>query len=318
MKTLWPRPLPQGGTIGICSPAGPSSAVTLERAARALEGRGYRVRVAPNAAATHADLPYLGGSDDERLADLNGLLRDPSVDLILCARGGYGCARLLDGIDYAAARADPKPLVGYSDVTALSLALLARAGVVSFSGIMATAGDGFGQETLDPWSAASFFAAVGPRGDGEALTFASPADAAPWRIHRGPNAVRGPVAPVCLSLLVSLLGTPYMPDLTGAILVIEDVHEELYSIDRCLTQLRLAGVLARVSAVLIGWFNGVDADTDARLAIDVPRVVLSLTPKSVAVASGVAYGHIARRFTLPVGAMANVDVRAGTFVFDNA
>jgi muramoyltetrapeptide carboxypeptidase len=315
MQTLWPRLLPPGGVIGICSPAGPSSAESLARTVTALEARGYRVRLAPNAAARDADLTYLGGSDDERVADLNGLLRDPEIDLILCARGGYGCARLLDRVDYAAARADPKPLVGYSDITALSLALAAKAGVVSFSGIMATAGHGFGEDTLDPWSEARFFDAVGESG-AFPRRFARP-DHTPWDLLRGPDTVTGPVVPVCLSLLVSLLGTPYVPDLTGAILVIEDVYEELYAVDRCLTQLRLAGVLDQISALLIGSFNGVSEEEDARLQMAVPRLAADLAPPQVAMASGVDYGHIARRLTLPVGATGAVDLRAGVFEFDN-
>jgi muramoyltetrapeptide carboxypeptidase len=287
---------------------------TLDRAKRALEGRGYRVRISPRAAVTNPDLSYLAGTDEERLADLNDLLRDPQIDLVLCARGGYGSARLLDGIDYEAVRKDPKPLVGYSDITALSLALAARAGVVSFSGIMATAGHGFGEDTLHPWSEQSFWQAVGdapfPRVMGR------PEGTPPWDVLRGSGTVSGPVVPVCLSLLTSLLHTPYAPDLTGAILVAEDVHEQLYAIDRCLTQLRLAGILDGVAALLLGSFNGVTPEEDENLCVMAPRVAADLTPAHVPVASGVAYGHIPRRLTLPVGAWATVDLAVGTFTFD--
>lgn len=316
---VWPRPLLPGRTIGLVSPAGPSSAQSLTRAVGELERRGYRVRVGDRAADSRADehAPYLAGKDDDRLADLNAFLGDPSIDLVLCARGGYGTGRLLDRVDYDAARRDPKPLVGYSDITALSLALLARACVVSFSGIMATAGHGFGEDTLDPFSEASFWQAVGeakgPR------VFGPPEDAAPWRVHRptpgGAMTVRGPIVPVCLSLLTSLVGTPYVPDLSGAVLVIEDVHEELYAVDRCLTQLRLAGLLDGLSAILIGSFNGTNEDEDVRLSAGVPHLCTTLAPEHVAVASGIAYGHIARRLTLPMGASAVVDLAAGTFTF---
>jgi muramoyltetrapeptide carboxypeptidase len=312
----WPRPLQPGGTIGICSPAGPSPAEALQKAAQALEARGYRVIVAPNAAATAADLTYLAGSDDLRARDLNDLLCDPAVDMVLCARGGYGSAKILDRLDYTALRADPKPLVGYSDITALSLGIAARAGVVTFSGIMATAGNGLGEDSLDSWSEASLWQAVGnqpfPR------IFRPPDESPPWEVRRGTKTVTGPVYPVCLSMLVSLLGTPYVPDLTGAVLVIEDVHEELYRIDRYLTQLRLAGTLDRLASLLIGSFNGMDAETNATLRTHVPLLAERMTPQNVAVASGVAYGHIARRLTLPVGAIATVDLEDGTFAFDKA
>lgn len=314
---VWPRALKPGGTIGLCSPAGPSSEESVARGVAALEERGYQVVVGAYACDRGGDeeeAKYLAGTDNARLADLNAFLADPSIDLILCARGGYGSARLLDGIDYEAARRDPRPLVGYSDITSLSLALATRAGVVSFSGIMATAGHGFGEETLDPFSARSFFEAVG---EGEfPRTLSSPEDAAPWHVWREPSAggsvVSGPLFPVCLSLLTSLIGTPYMPDLSGAIVVIEDVHEELYAVDRCLTQMRLAGLLENLSALLVGSFNGTTEEEDAALLRGVPRLACAFAPPRVAVASGIPYGHIPRRYTLPVGAWADVDLAAGT------
>jgi muramoyltetrapeptide carboxypeptidase len=312
---LWPRPLKAGGTIGICSPSGPSSnaEVALERTVRYFAERGYRVVVGAHAAdnAAGSGKPYLAGNDADRLADLNAFLADPAIDLILCARGGYGAMRILDQIDYAAARRDPKPLVGYSDVTALSLALLARAGLISYSGIMATAGSGFGEETLDPFSAESFFAATG---DGPLpRTLAGPSGGNPWQVHRAAETtLTGPIIPVCLSLLTALIGTPYLPDLTGTILVIEDVYEELYAVDRCLTQMRLAGLLDNLSGILIGTFTGVPDQVEA-LGREVPRLCLEMTAPDVTVVSGIAYGHVPRRLTLPVGAATTVDFEARTF-----
>lgn len=309
---IYPRSLKPGGTIGICSPAGPTrKSEVMERGVKALEARGYRVVVAPNALATQERLDYLAGTDNERLDDLNFLLADPSVDAIVCARGGYGSARLLDRLDYDALRRDPKPIIGYSDITSLSLGIAVQTGVVTFSGIMVTAGDGFGQDTLDDFSEQSFWQAVGDSPLPRVLT--APRDAEPWNIHRSDGGtVSGPVFPVCLSLLTSLLGTPYCPDLTGAILVIEDVHEELYAVDRCLTQLRLAGILDNLAALLIGSFNGVEEQNEL-LRAEVPHLALEMTPPHVTVVSGIPYGHIPRRFTLPVGASCLVDLTAGTF-----
>ena len=302
---IWPRPLRPGGTIGLCSPAGASPAGAVERGAEALRRRGYSVVIAPNATAQHPDCDYLAGTEAQRLSDLNGLIRDPQIDLILAARGGYGAGKLLEGIDYDAFRAYPKPLVGYSDITALNLALASR-GVISFSGIMATAGDGFGEDTLDPFSEASFFQAVAQ----ENFVFTQPDDA-PLTVHRGENTLAGPLFPVCLSLLESLLATPYVPDFMGALLLIEDVYEELYAVDRALNQLRLAGVLGKLAGILIGSFNGFKDERDAVLFRDVPRLALEAAPKHVAVVSGFVYGHIPRRYTLPVGAMATLDCGAG-------
>ena len=316
---LLPRPLLLGGTLGLVSPAGVAPAGQIDRAATILAERGYRVVVGEHAGddGTGNGYSYLAGTDDDRAADLNGFLADPAVDLVLCTRGGYGCARLLHLLDFDALRRDPKPIVGYSDFTALSLAVAARAGVASFSGIMATAGDGFSESTLDPFSEASFWQAVSAGGFD--TTYAAPVDAASWTVHRAPSlgdTVTGALYPVCLSLLVSLVGTPYLPDLTNAILLIEDVHEELYAVDRMLTQLRHAGLLANVTAVLIGSFNGTTPDKDAELIAGVPRLVLENTPLSVAVVSGVAYGHIARRLTVPVGVVGTAHLSQSAFVFD--
>jgi len=316
----WPRPLRPGGTVGICAPAGPvGDPATLDAALARMRERGYHTIVAPNTIGRHPELAYLSGTDNARLSDLNTLLANPAVDLILCARGGYGTMRLLDRVDYAAARRAPKPLVGYSDITALQLALAARAGIVSFSGIMATAGSGLGEPDLDPFSEASLWEAVAPS-DGSAKILASPEQAAPWTILRAPldggSTVSGALYPVCLTLLAHLLGTPFVPDLRGAILVIEDVHEELYAVDRYLTQLRLAGLLDELAAILIGAFNGASEEEDQLLRQGVPRLALEMTPPHVAVASGVAYGHVPRRLCLPVGARCEVDFAAGTFRFD--
>jgi muramoyltetrapeptide carboxypeptidase len=279
----------------------------------ALESRGYTVVVSENARALHPRYGYLAGTDTERVGDLNAFLRDPAIDLILCARGGYGCARILDKVDWDAARANPKALVGYSDITALNLGLASQAGVVSFSGIMATGGDSFGGK-VDEASERWFFEAV--QEGAYPRTFARSERDPAWIVHRAPadgsTILSGALYPVCLTLLETLMGTPYVPDLTGAILLIEDVGEALYSVDRSLTQLRLAGILERLGGLLIGSFNGT-SDEDELLKTTVPQLAVEMAPKSVPVVSGIAYGHIARRFTLPVGAFCQVDTDANTF-----
>ncbi|MFM7322730.1 MAG: LD-carboxypeptidase, partial [Armatimonadota bacterium] len=267
----------------------------------------------PGAADRHPELDYLAGTDARRADDLNGLLADPGVDLVLCARGGYGAARLLDRIDYAAIRRDPKPLVGYSDITALNLAVLARAGVVSYSGIMATAGDGFGEGTLDPRSAASFWSAV----TGGIDAVQTPPDGrAPLVVRAAPNGdthLRGHLLPVCLTLLESLASTPYAPIPDGALLLVEDVHEPLYAVDRAFTQLRLSGFLDRLAGILVGTFTGGPDGED--LAERVAAMVAAMTSEHVPVVVGVPYGHVPCRHTLPVGASTEFDLSTGTFRF---
>ena len=314
----WPRALPKGGTIGICSPAGPSKPGSIAIAADALRARGYEVVIAPNAEANHGDFPYLAGDIDARVSDLNGLLQDPNIDAIVAARGGYGSAQLLPYVDYTSILRDPKPLVGYSDITSLNLGILAQTGIVSFSGIMCTAGDGFGQASLDAFSAQSFFDAIGSLADtGGDGTLPTPDSTQLGVVGTRPNpaTISGRLIPVCMSLLVEAIGTPYIPDLTGAILVLEDIGEDVYSIDRMFNHLKLAGILDRVNAVVLGSFNTDDDSKNAELSEKVPLVADMLVAKHIPIYTRYPYGHIPRRLTLPVGPLATMDTATGTVSF---
>ena len=314
----WPRALPKGGTIGICSPAGPSKPGSIAIAADALRERGYEVVIAPNAEAIHGDFPYLAGDIDARVSDLNGLLQDPNVDAIIAARGGYGSAQLLPYVDYTSILRDPKPLVGYSDITSLNLGILAQTGIVGFSGIMCSAGDGFGQASLDAFSAQSFFDAIGTvTGNGGVGSLLTPdgTQLSPFGSRPNPESITGRLIPVCMSLLVEAIGTPYFPDLSGAILVLEDIGEDVYSIDRMFNHLKLAGVLERVNAVVLGSFNTDNDVKNAELIEKVPLVADMLVAKHIPIYTGYPYGHIPRRLTLPVGPLATMDTATGVMTF---
>lgn len=314
----WPRTLPKGGTIGICSPAGPSKPGSIAIAADALRSRGYEVVIAPNAEAIHGDFSYLAGGIDARVSDLNGFFQDAKIDAIVAARGGYGSAQLLPYLDYTSILRDPKPLVGYSDITSLNLGILAQTGITSFSGIMCTAGDGFGQASLDEFSEQSFFDAIGSLTEtGGVGTLPTPDSTLLDSVGSRPNpeTVTGRLIPVCMSLLVEAIGTPYIPDLTGAILVIEDIGEDVYSIDRMFNHLKLAGILNRVNAVVLGSFNTDDDSKNIALIEKVPLVADMLVPKHIPIYTGYPYGHIPRRLTLPVGPLATMDTATGAVTF---
>ena len=314
----WPRALPKGGTIGICSPAGPSKPGSIAIAADALQARGHNVVIAPNAEAIHGDFPYLAGDIDARVSDLNGLLQNPDIDAIVAARGGYGSAQLLPYLDYTSILRDPKPLVGYSDITSLNLGILAQTGIVSFSGIMCTAGDGFGQASLDLFSELSFFDAIGSLADTGGVGILPTPDGtqlSSFGSRPNPATITGRLIPVCMSLLVEAIGTPYIPDLTGAILVLEDIGEDVYSIDRMFNHLKLAGILDRVNAVVLGSFNTDDDVKNAELCEKVPLVADMLVAKHIPIYTGYPYGHIPRRLTLPVGPLATIDTRSGAVTF---
>ncbi len=290
-----PPPLRRSGTIAVAAPASaPLDDARFHDGLAALRDRGLRVET-PRALAPHG---FLAGTDAERLGELNALLRRDDLDAVFCARGGYGTLRLLPGLDYGAARAHPKLVVGYSDITALHLALWAKAGLPGLSGPM-VAPD---WPAMDAASEAQFWhfaeggvgEIVGPGGERLEGVRSGEAEG----VLLGGN----------LTLVTALLGTPYLPDLAGAILFVEEVGEPPYRIDRLFAQLRLAGVLGRLGGLVLGAFTGAEPPP-ARPSLSLDEVLSHYTSGlPCPVARGLVYGHIRPKSTLPVGVRARLDV----------
>lgn len=242
-------------------------------------------------------LGYLAGPDDLRIDRLNDLLRRDDVDAIFCVRGGYGCMRLLPHLDYEAAAEHPKLLVGYSDVTALQLALLARAGVPSIAGPM-VAPD---WSRMDAFSEAAFWALAGGAAP---LEIENPGRQALGSLNDG--RVEGTLVGGNLTMVTSLLGTPYLPDLDGAILFLEEIGEAPYRVDRHLAQLQLAGVFDRIGGMLFGSF------ADCKPLPNRPTLALREIIDHYAamvdgpVVAGLAFGHMRPKVALPIGARARL------------
>ena len=306
----WPRPLPPGGTIGVFAPAGPCRRGDLCRGLRALTQRGYRLKVAESC---RRRWHYLAGNDDRRLADLHALVADPEVDALWCARGGYGTMRLLDRVDWALLAERRLPLIGYSDITALQLALFAQTGLISFSGPMVGTVYGYGAaDGIAPETEAELFGWLTP---GPANQTLENPGGAPLRWLQS-GVAEGRLLGGNLSLLAALVGTPYLPDLRGAILAIEDVGEVPYRVDRMLTQLRLAGLLDQVSAALLGDFADCFPPATDEPGPAVEELLMAILGRpGIPVASGLLHGHIRRRCTLPLGAMARIS-EAGRITID--
>lgn len=244
---------------------------------------------------------YFAGDDGRRLAELTSACADPKLDAILAARGGYGATRLLPAFDLAALRARPKLLVGFSDITALH-ALWSNAGLVSVHGPMvATLG------TLPEALLPRFFAALEGRGPQELSGLAAITHGRASGALRGGN----------LSVLAALLGTPHFPRLDGAVLFLEDVNERPYRIDRMLTSLRNAGVLAGLAAVALGAFTKAEVGADGVTVEEVLRDRLG--DLGVPVLSGVPSGHVDDNLELPFGTQVTVDATAtaSTLRFDS-
>ena len=242
---------------------------------------------------------YLAGTDEERAAELNAMIRDPKVRAIFPCRGGYGLTRILDRIDYAALRKNPKIITGFSDLTALHLAVARKARVITFHSPMPMSNLWQGDREKFLFAAKSFkravFADEYKKGENGYL-IAVPEDAKPVKVIGG--TARGRLLGGNLSLICSTLGTPYAIEPKGAILFIEDVHEAPYRVDRMLSQLRLAGVLDAVAGVVVGNFSGKDPN-DAQ---EIDRVLREyFGALKVPVVMNFPVGHIPQNATMPHG-----------------
>jgi muramoyltetrapeptide carboxypeptidase len=297
----FPPPLHEGSRVAFVSPSGPlRDPLDLQLAVDNAKRFGWEPVVGEHV--LHQD-GYLAGSDEARAADLNRFARDDSVDAVWCLRGGYGAMRILDALDYDAWCRRPRALIGYSDITALHAAIGARAELVTFHGPTARA-------HLTEFTAASFREAVTGARD-RTVRVTSPA----MTTLTGGRA-RGRLAGGNLALVASLVGTPYALDLDGAILVLEDVSESVYRLDRMLTQLRLAGALDQLAGVVLGQFTEIPDDI-----ANAERPLERLLGETAAwcgipCVANFPLGHVADQVTLPLGATAELDADHKTLIIE--
>lgn len=300
MPTLLKPPrLRPGDVIGVVAPASPMKHDRLENGIRYLERLGYKTKVGK---AVYREHGYLAGRDRDRAEDLNRMFRDPRVNAIFCIRGGYGTPRLLPLLDYDAIRAHPKIFVGYSDITAVQLAMLQRTGLVTFSGPMVASEMGKG---IDPFTEENFWRMVThPEPFGE---MTRPAAGRYDLITRGSAA--GPIIGGCLSLVVSLVGSPYFPETSGSIFCVEEIGEAPYRIDRMLAQLREAGILKNIAGFVLGQMNDcVPTDNEPSQTLD-DLMRDFIKPLKIPAIAGLDYGHVDVKHTLPFGVRAELSAR---------
>ena len=283
-----------GARVALISPSGPLRDVTeLVRAESHARVFGWETVLGPHAMARDG---YFAGADVLRAADLAAAIADPSIEGIWCLRGGYGAARLLPGLDLDAIATRPKVLIGYSDITALHAAWH-RAGVMSFHGPTA-------RSTLTMFSQESLRRAT-IRGEDSA------GDAPQATVIREGTAT-GRLAGGNLAVVASLCGTPWAIDFSDAIIVLEDINEATYRVDRMLTQLRQSGALDGCVGIAFGHCTNCDTHTDdaARALDDVIRECADTL--GVPALLGIPVGHIDEQWTLPLGAVASLDATRRT------
>jgi muramoyltetrapeptide carboxypeptidase len=287
-----PRALPPNAHIAVLAGSSPSELSRIEVAARVIESRGYRVTLASNIAHRHRN--YLAGTDEERVAELNRFFRSDEYDAFFFARGGYGLMRILDRIDYDALRLNPRPVVGFSDVTALHQAMALHARIASFHGPMLNLDfhDGLSPENEQWfWSMLAGDAPLTRSFSESDVVCAGDAD--------------GTLFGGCLSITAALIGTPYDFWIDDGIWFWEDIDEPVYRIDRMLTHLRLSGRMPRIRGVIIGALKdcGEDAEMLALLretfgALDIPVV------------RNLPFGHHGNNLLMPIGTRVRLDTSA--------
>ena len=288
-----------GDTIGMVAPASPSDRSKVEKAVKYLEGMGYKVRTGES---VYSSRGYLAGKDELRACDINSMFADDEVNAVFCMRGGYGSQRILDMVDFELIRKKPKIFMGFSDITALLNAIYQECGLITFHGPMG--GDfagGLGKPTKSAMKRA--LESIEPIGE-------LPNPETPEVVSEG--RARGILVGGNLSIVASTLGTPYEIDTLGRILLLEDVFEEPYSIDRMLTQLRLAGKLSDASGIILGdWGNSVPEEPEKSLSLEeVFEDIFKDIGKPVL--KGFKIGHCKPNLTVPVGAEAFIDTCSRT------
>lgn len=308
IKKLKAKRLKKGDTVGLIAPAGYISDELLEEAIENIEGLGLKPYFTKRVKSKYG---YLAGKDDVRAEDLNHMFTNNNVDGIFCIRGGYGVARILRQINYSAIKANPKVLVGYSDITALHYAIYSQTGLVTFHGPVATS-------TFNDYTIENFVKTIM---NPEPTTIFTPADESErgsdynrYTIHEGK--ANGELIGGNLSIAVTFLGTPYDVDYKNKILYLEEIDEKPYRVDRMLTQLYQAGKLEEVAGVALGVFRDCDSEIGSakgERSLSLKEVLYNkFYDLGVPVIYGLSFGHIENKYTIPFGINAELNVNMQT------
>ena len=308
VQPLMPNRLKEGDTIGIISP---SSAIfetePYEIAVETFEAMGLKVKLGKYVSNRYG---HLAGTDDERAQELNDMFKDPEVNAIIALRGGSGAARILDKIDYEAISKNPKIFIGYSDITALHLAIYAKTGLVTFHGPLA----------VSTWNKFSYSYFKKILFDGETVLMKNPTvigdnlTQVSNRIRTiYPGKASGVLMGGNLSVLTGIMGSDYLPDWENKIIYLEDVGEKIYAVDRMMSQLKLGGVLDKISGFVFGKCTECDPGGNGYGSLTLEEVIdYYIKPLKIPAYSGAMFGHIKDNFTIPNGIEAEIDAEKGT------
>lgn len=285
----------RGDTVALVAPAGPLDPGEIGRGVTHMRMLGLNPIVGPHANERYG---YLAGPDRHRIADFNWAARNPNVKAIVALRGGYGTMRILDDLDYAALRAHPKVVMGFSDCTALLNAISRRSGIVTFHGPVASRESHFGSGTRSfiqrAWMSREPIGILRKNGV--------------QTLHGG--RARGKLAGGNLSLISSLCGTAFAIAARESLLIIEETEESAYRVDRMLTQLKMSGTLDAANGIVFGAFNKMKSEGSTLTIDQVLRDRTNARPKPAI--TGAPVGHIEEQWVLPIGLPATLDASART------
>lgn len=308
---LKPKKLQKGQTLGLIAPASNvDDNETILAAVETLESLGFKVKQSQH---LYSRLGYLAGSDQERAQDINGMFADPIVDGIVALGGGYGSSRILPYLNYDLIRHHPKVLMGYSDITALLNAIHAKTGLVTFHGPDATS-------TFTSYTLKDFRKVVCSEESNMFIGAPPEFEGGEGRVERknrvkriGSGKVRGRLIGGNLSLMSTLVGTPYAPDYNGKILILEDIGEATYRLDRLFTHLWLAGCLEKLAGIAFGKFINCNTTASWAKQQTVAEILVERCQAlGIPALLGLMIGHVDDQTTVPLGCEAELDLDAAT------
>ena len=300
------KKISKGSTIGVLSPAYIPMKERVVNGVRYLEEMGYKVKLSNN---INQKYGYFAGTDKERVDDIHQLFADNEISALLAARGGWGTLRFLDKLDFDLIKNNPKPFIGYSDITTLQLAIWTKTGMGSISGPMCAVEMGKG---IHEFTEKHFWNYLN---NNESDYNINLTETKSKILCEG--IAKGILLGGCLSLVSFIMGTPYCPDFNNAILFLEDVGEKPYKIDRYFAHLKQTGVFDKISGLILGDFLDCE-DEDDESAFSIQSIIEEyFSDASYPVIQNFPYGHGDVKISMPIGANAILDTKKQKLVFEN-